>query len=248
MEQYSVLEDKIFFYLVKPQSLFSRFCKKVFDIYCKIIFTIYTPLTIMGQEKIPDKSYIMCCNHNSHMDVALLVAASGKGFSHFGLLAARDYWFYSRLKRRLTNLVMNLIPIDRKSQGEQSFTLNDTIALCRDFMKLGDRSLIMFPEGTRGTPGEMRRFKKGAATFSIKLNVPIVPLYIYGSYKAWPKGKLLMRPFLIKIEIGDPIYPNEYLEKHVGTEYDSGLDPQPLIQFTRDLEDQIRNMGEKYNV
>ncbi len=248
MAQYSVLEDKNFSYLVKTQSLFSRFCKKVFDIYCKTIFTIYTPLTITGREKIPDKSYIMCCNHNSHMDVALLMVTSGKGFSHFGILAAQDYWFYSRLKRRLTNLVMNLIPIDRQSQEEQSFTLNDTIALCRDFMKIGDRSLIMFPEGTRGTPGKMRRFKKGAATFATKLNVPIVPLYIHGSFKAWPKGKLLMRPSLIKIEIGDPIYPNEYFKELMGTEYDSELDQQLLIQFTQDLEDRIRNMGEKYDI
>lgn len=248
MEQYSVLEDEEFSYLVKHQSLFSRFWKKVFDIYCKTVFTIYTPLTVTGREKIPDTSYIMCCNHNSHMDVALLMAASGKGFSHFGMLAALDYWFYSRLKRFLANIVMNLIPIDRKSQGERSFTLNDTITLCRDFMKLGNRSFVMFPEGTRGTPGEIRQFKKGPAIFAIKLNVPIVPLYIHGSHKAWPKGKFLMCPSLIKIEIGDPIYPNEYLEEHVGTEYDSELDPQPVIQFTQDLEDRIRNMGEKYKI
>jgi hypothetical protein len=50
------------------------------------------------------------------------------------------------------------------------------------------------------------------------------------------------------MEIADPIYPSEYIEEHIGTEYDSGLDPQPVIQFTQDLESTIKQMGEKYNV
>lgn len=248
MEPYSVLEDSKFSYLIEPQSLFSRIWKKIFDIYVKTVFKIYTPLTVIGREKLPDSSYIMCCNHNSHMDVALLMAASGKGFSDFGMLAARDYWFDSKLKRIATNIVMNLIPIDRKTDGERTFTLNDTVALCKAFMSLNNRKLIMFPEGTRGNPGVVKRFKKGAAAFSIKLDVPIIPLYVYGSHKAWPKGKIFMRPSFIKIEIGEPIYPQNYLEQHIGTEYDSGLDPQPVNQMTRDLENKIKSMGEKYHV
>jgi len=248
MTPYSVLEDDKFSYLLTKQSFLSLFFKKLFELFCKTVFTLYTPTKIIGREKIPTTSYIMCCNHNSHMDVALMMAASGKGFSHFGMLAARDYWFDNKIKRILTNIGMNLIPIDRRIKGEHSFSLNDTITLCRAFMELDNRSIIMFPEGTRGNPGEIKKFKKGAAAFAIKLNVPIVPLYVHGSHKAWPRGKTFMRPSFIKIEVGDPIYPTEYIEEHIGTEYDSGLDPQPVIQFTHDLESTIKQIGEKYNV
>ncbi|MBT3300457.1 MAG: 1-acyl-sn-glycerol-3-phosphate acyltransferase [Candidatus Marinimicrobia bacterium] len=248
MVAYSVLEDDKFSYLLTKQSLFSRILKKIFELFCKTVFTLYTPVKVIGQDKIPKTSYIMICNHNSHMDVALLMTASGKGFNHFGMLAARDYWFDNKIKRFLTNIGMNLIPIDRRIRGNHSFSLNDTIALCRGFMALDNRSIIMFPEGTRGNPGEIKRFKKGAAAFSIKLDVPIVPLYVHGSHKAWPRGKFFMRPTFIKLEVGDPLYPKDFIEEHLGTEYDSGLDPQPVIQFTKDLENMIKNMGEKYHV
>jgi len=52
------------------------------------------------------------------MDVALLSAAAGKSFNYFGMLAAKDYWFDSNIKRVLTNFVMNLVPIARKSEEQ----------------------------------------------------------------------------------------------------------------------------------
>ena len=213
-----------------------------------LFFLGTSQLQFLDGKKIPNASAIFCSNHNSHMDVALVSTAAGKSFNHFGMLAARDYWFDNKIKRFLTNIGMNLIPIDRRIRGNHSFSLNDTIALCRGFMALDNRSIIMFPEGTRGNPGEIKRFKKGAAAFSIKLDVPIVPLYVHGSHKAWPRGKFFMRPTFIKLEVGDPLYPKDFIEEHLGTEYDSGLDPQPVIQFTKDLENMIKNMGEKYHV
>ena len=243
-----VLDNPKYAYLVHKQPIFFRLWKNLFYIYCRFVFSWYVPVTIFGREKIPNASAIFCSNHNSHMDVALVSTAAGKSFNHFGMLAARDYWFDNKIKRFLTNIGMNLIPIDRRIRGNHSFSLNDTIALCRGFMALDNRSIIMFPEGTRGNPGEIKRFKKGAAAFSIKLDVPIVPLYVHGSHKAWPRGKFFMRPTFIKLEVGDPLYPKDFIEEHLGTEYDSGLDPQPVIQFTKDLENMIKNMGEKYHV
>ena len=112
------------------------------------------------------------------MDVALLSAAAGKSFNYFGMLAAKDYWFDSAVKRILTNFVMNLIPITRKSKNRSdSFSFEDTITLCREFMNLGKRNLVIFPEGSRGIPGEIKPFRKGAAQFSEELDVPIVPSF-----------------------------------------------------------------------
>ena len=71
------------------------------------------------------------------MDVALISAAAGKSFNYFGMLAAKDYWFDSTLKRVLTNFIMNLIPIARKKTSQaDDFTFENTIELCRAFMNL----------------------------------------------------------------------------------------------------------------
>ena len=109
---------------------------------------------------------------------------------------------------------MNLVPVERKSSKIRKLSIDDTISLCRSFMDYGQRSLIMFPEGTRGEPGKILPFKKGAATFSIKLDKPILPAVIYGSHKIWPRGKIFFGlPTKIHVYILDPIYPSSFLER-----------------------------------
>ena len=210
----SILEDPKYSYLIGKQSIFFRFWKKIFYYYCNTVFSLYTPVKINGRENLPLGSAIFCSNHNSHMDVALISSAAGKSFNHFGMLAAIDYWFDSRIKKILTNFVMNLIPIARKSSAKDgSITFQDTIALCRRFMDYGNRNIVIFPEGSRGEPDKIKPFRNGAARFSLALNKPIVPIFIYGSFRAWPRGKVFMRPCRITINILEPIYPNDYISE-----------------------------------
>lgn len=210
----SILEDPKYSYLIGKQSIFFRFWKKIFYYYCNTVFSLYTPVKINGRENLPLESAIFCSNHNSHMDVALISSAAGKSFNHFGMLAAIDYWFDSRIKKILTNFVMNLIPIARKSSiKDGSISFQDTIALCKRFMDYGNRNIVIFPEGSRGEPDKIKPFRNGAARFSLALNKPIVPIFIYGSFRAWPRGKVFMRPCRITINILEPIYPNDYISE-----------------------------------
>ena len=47
--------------------------------------------------------------------------------------------------------------------------------------------------------------------FSQALKKPIVPIYISGSSKSWPKGKIFMKPCRIAINILEPIEPSDYI-------------------------------------
>ena len=210
----SILDNPKYFYLIEKQSIFFRVWKKLFYWYCNTVFTLYTPVKINGRENLPAGSAIFCSNHNSHMDVALISSAVGRSFNHFGMLAAIDYWFENKVKKFLTNLVMNLIPIARRTNSKKStITFNDTITLCKNFMQNGSRNIVIFPEGSRGEPDAMKPFRNGAARFALALNKPIVPIYIKGSSRAWPKGKIFMRPAKIMINILEPIYPSDYISK-----------------------------------
>jgi len=62
-------------------------------------------------------------------------------------------------------------------------------------------SIVIFPEGTRSSDGEIKRFHKGAFYLSKELNVPIQPLLILGNHEVNPKndliinqGKILVKP------------------------------------------------------
>ena len=146
------------------------------------------------------------------MDVALISYAVKKSFNHFGMLAAIDYWFDSLVKKTLTNIVMNLIPVSRRSEKkENSISFEDTVTLCEKFMEHDQRNIVIFPEGSRGTSDKILPFLKGAARFSQALKKPIVPIYISGSSKSWPKGKIFMKPCRITINILEPIEPSDYI-------------------------------------
>ena len=147
----------------------------------------------------------------------------------------------SLLKKAFINNVMNLIPIDRKIDGVRSFPIKDTLTLCKSFMNYNKRCLIFFPEGTRGKPGEITPFKRGASTFSINLNKPIVPAVIFGSHRAWPKDKFLMQPGKICVYILEPIYPSSFIK----TESPTNEEVNKAIKgMTLELEQRIKEKAE----
>ena len=173
------------------------------------------------------------------MDVALLAVATKRSFNYFGMLAARDYWFESWIKRVPVNTVMNLIPVDRGSNKEKELSIEESEALCNAFMEYEQRNLILFPEGTRGNPGELLPFKRGAARFALNLNKPILPAVIYGSHKIWPKGKVFFGlPTRIKVVILEPIYPASFLSGHNPTEKEIDL---AISNMTKTLEKEIKS-------
>ena len=59
----------------------------------------------------------------------------------------------------------------------------------------------------------MQDFKAGAMVLAIKSGVDIVPVAITGSYEILPKGKLLIKPGNISIQVGDPIATGKYTSK-----------------------------------
>jgi len=233
-----VLKNPKYSYLQGRQPFYYKILKVLFYYYAKLVFNTYAPLKVFGDSKIPKSSFIFCSNHNSHMDVAVLAAAAKKNFNHFGMLAARDYWFDSSIKRISVNLVMNLIPVDRKSAKEKELSIQETESLCREFMLHQNRSLIIFPEGTRGDPGKILPFKKGAASFSINLKKPIVPAVIYGSHKIWPRGKVFFGwPTRVCVYILDPIYPDSFLKSSNPSENEV---EEAIINISNEMEKKIK--------
>ena len=90
-----------------------------------------------------------------------------KNFNDIGMLAAKDYWFDNSLRRNIMKPVMNLIPIGRRSSKGRDISFDDTLELSKGFMNVNKRCIIIFPEGTRGEPDVLIRFKKGPARLAI---------------------------------------------------------------------------------
>jgi 1-acyl-sn-glycerol-3-phosphate acyltransferase len=178
--------------------------RRGFENFCRTLLRHWCPLTVTGQEYLPKVPFMLCSNHSSHLDSIALMIAAGGAFDDFALLAARDYFFTGSPLRRLIRRLLTLIEIDRRG-GHRNF--NDTIAACEQFISGGARSLIVFPEGTRSSSGEIGPFKPGAALMALRLGLPLVPAFIAGSRDVMSRGVLIPRPRPIAVRFGPIIMP-----------------------------------------
>jgi 1-acyl-sn-glycerol-3-phosphate acyltransferase len=174
----------------------------MFQAFCKAFFISYCRLTVAGRDHLPASPFIICSNHTSHIDSAVLMTASALPFSSFAMLGASDYFFDSWRARFLVSRFMNVIPIDRHGQHK---SLRRSLAMCEDFLRRTHGNLILYPEGTRSRNGAIQTFKKGAGLFAVDLGVPVVPAHIEGAHNILAKGKLMPRPGTVTVRFGEPI-------------------------------------------
>ena len=73
--------------------------------------------------------------------------------------------------------------------------------------EMGDRhSLIVFPEGTRGTNGEVGAFKSGCTiSRSLRPDAELIPVYLENLNRILPKGEVLPVPMLSRVVFGPPL-------------------------------------------
>ena len=57
----------------------------------------------------------------------------------------------------------------------------------------------------RGEEGVLRPAKTGAGMLAVTSGAPVVPVYISGSGRAWPRGRRFFRPARITVVFGPPL-------------------------------------------
>jgi 1-acyl-sn-glycerol-3-phosphate acyltransferase len=158
----------------------------------------YFRMRIDGREHLPrNGSFVIVANHASHLDALCLLSALPISRLHRAFpAAAADYFFQSPTAGALSGLFMNALPFERKAHVRQ------TLAACRNLLAADGNVLVLFPEGTRSTTGEIGRFKGGVGDLVAGTRVPVVPCYLDGAHRAWPKGKWMPRPRKLTLTIG----------------------------------------------
>lgn len=148
--------------------------------------------------------FIIVANHNSHFDsVSIMAAIPGKKLKTTKAVAVADYFSKSSLSSAATSFFFNAILIKhKKSEGDPS-----TLDILDKHLKNGS-SLILYPEGSRGTPGVMSDFKTGVAVLlKNNPNIPFVPVYLDGFGRVLPKDKKIIIPLICKVRFGHPVFP-----------------------------------------
>lgn len=161
---------------------------------------VYHRLRIEGRRHLPASgSFIMVCNHTSHLDTLCLLCSVPLRKIHYTFPAAAADYFFSSLPRSAISVVLiNALPFDREVKGAESLTV------CSALLKNEGNILVIFPEGTRTQDGEMHRFRSGIGRLVAGTDLPVIPCYLDGGMRAWPKGKAFPRPRRLQLHIGKP--------------------------------------------
>jgi 1-acyl-sn-glycerol-3-phosphate acyltransferase len=69
----------------------------------------------------------------------------------------------------------------------------------------GEGALLVFPEGTRAEHEDrLRPAKPGVGMLAVMSGAAVVPVYVSGSGRAWPRGRRLPRPTKVRVVFGEP--------------------------------------------
>lgn len=189
---------------------------------------LYHRLRIDGREQLPGEgSFVIVCNHTSHLDTLTILCAMPLAKIHRVFpAAAADYFFSSVPRSAVSAILINALPFDRKLKGAES------LAVCAELLANPGNVLLIFPEGTRTTSGELGRFRSGIGRLVAGTGLPVVPCHLQGGFEAWPKGRMVPRPWRLHLRIGAP---RDY----------SGLDKsaESVQAICHDLEQCVTDLG-----
>jgi len=78
-----------------------------------------------------------------------------------------------------------------------------------------DWAVVIFPEGTRSTTGELRHFKKGVIHVALATGFPIVPMAVHGVRELTRSPRWLPRKGTVQIAVGEPIETRGWTEDEI---------------------------------
>ncbi|MFH0909746.1 MAG: lysophospholipid acyltransferase family protein [bacterium] len=162
-----------------------------------------------GNENVPrEGGCILAANHASYLDPSLVAC----GIWHRSVrFMARDSLFRFPGFAQFMYWI-GVVPLSRER--------GDVGALKRAIQLLKEGACIcLYPEGTRTSDGELQVAKGGIGFLIAKAGVPVIPTYIDGSFRAYPRGVRMIKPVRCRVYYGRPIEPSELAA--FGTERDA---------------------------
>jgi len=164
------------------------------------LFSAGIDVYLSGQENLSTGPYVLMCNHQSALDIFVLLASLPFSFR----FVAKSGLFKIPFMGWAMKCVGH-ISIDRENLRNSKKAFEEAKMKIKKGL-----NVLIFPEGTRSENGTLLPFKRGAFHILGLVKVPVVPLAVYGSSLLMPKGKVLpLSKGNVRIEIGKPINSGE---------------------------------------
>lgn len=164
-------------YAARKASQFNRWRALFQFLVCKIGYMIRLKLVyrieVHGLENVPkDNKYIVCPNHLSTLDPPMMVAVMPRNIA---FMAKKELFNIPFIRWWIDWL--GAFAVDRENLSASTVKTVETI-------KESNWVLGIFPQGTRGVPGEIRGVTRGFAGLARLTKCDILPVGIIGSHEA----------------------------------------------------------------
>jgi 1-acyl-sn-glycerol-3-phosphate acyltransferase len=160
---------------------------------------------------------VIVANHESFCDILVLLANLPM---QVRFLAKRSVFRVPVLGWSIA--AAGFIPVDREDRTRGS----ETVEAALDRLS-GGRSVVVFPEETRTSTGDLLPFKRGAAHLALRSGLPILPIALAGTFQVLKRESLLITPGPVAMSVGNPIEV-------------SGRSPREREAVTRTARDEVR--------
>ncbi|MTI08821.1 lysophospholipid acyltransferase family protein [Curvivirga aplysinae] len=151
---------------------------------------------VIGQENLPEGSVIIAAKHQSAWET---LAMHYLNFDSAYVLK-KELLSIPLFGRYLSK--MNCVAVDRKAGAS---ALKEMVTQSRIVLD-NNRSLVIFPQGTRTAPGEDRPYHPGIAGLYTQNNTAVVPVAL-NSGQFWGRNAFKKVPGTITVEYLEPIEP-----------------------------------------
>jgi 1-acyl-sn-glycerol-3-phosphate acyltransferase len=170
-----------------------------------VLYTILKPLAVVvmrllfrlrsrGAEHVPATGpVLLVANHVSVLDPPLIGGVTRRPLAFLAKAELFEVPGLGGLIRRL-----GARPLRR--EGADASALRTALRVLK-----GGGALLVFPEGTRGEEGVLGPAKAGAGMLAVLGGAPVIPVYVSGSGRAWPRGRKLPRPARVTVTFGPPL-------------------------------------------
>ncbi|XP_057972619.1 1-acyl-sn-glycerol-3-phosphate acyltransferase-like isoform X2 [Malania oleifera] len=175
-----------------------------------MMWILGNPIRIEGAEFSNERA-IYVSNHASPIDIFLMMWLTPTG--SVGIAKKEIIWYplFGQLY-----ILANHLRIDRSNPNAAIESMKEAASA----VVKNNLSLIIFPEGTRSKNGRLLPFKKGFVHLALQSRLPIVPVVLTGTHRAWRKGSLHIRPAPLTVSYLPPIRTDDWtadkIEDYVG--------------------------------
>ena len=161
-----------------------------------------------------DGPVIFASNHQSHMDVPVILAAlPGHWRAWMAPAMLKEFftahfhpadhtwrqWFTNSLNYYLACFYFNTFPIPQREVGARH-----TLRYMGELTS-GGWSVLIFPEGVRAATGDIKPFRGGVGMIASRLEVPVIPVRLDGLDRVLHPSWHMVRPGRVRVAFGAPL-------------------------------------------